>query len=78
MKTTTLDSARRGVFPPPFEPGDVLERQVESRDVVRFVRQRPAEVREGKVKKIGGKLFLDERLDRGAIRAAIRADRDAR
>ncbi len=76
---TTLDARRRGIFPPPFQPGDVLVKTEQSREAITFRIVRPADVPVAKTLRRGGFTMLDAgpaAADR--IAAVIRADRDAR
>jgi hypothetical protein len=58
QKTTILDRARRGVFPPQFKPGDVFARVVESPERITFVLQKDATVPPAKIFKDGGRTYL--------------------
>ncbi len=76
---TTLDSRRRGVFPLPFQPGDVLAKTEQSQEAITFRIVRPADVPVSKILRRGGFTMLDAApaaVER--IAAVIRADRDAR
>ena len=76
--TTTLDSERRAVLPPAFQPYDVVEEEVCGAATVTY--QRAADSiplvssRDWQGKKMGAKVALA--LD--VIASAVRADRDAR
>ena len=75
---TKLDQRRRGIFPSAFQPGDLME-ETESDDMsVRFRLIRRAEAPEVKLRKLGGRLYLPRTVNRSAIAAAVRADRDTR
>lgn len=76
--TTTLDSERRAVLPPPFQPYDVVEEEVCGAATVTYQRAVDAiplvSSRDWRGKKMGAKLALS----REVIASAVRADRDAR
>jgi hypothetical protein len=73
-----LDSRRRAVFPDRFSPGDVFieEEVADDRVVFRRISEDQAPLVE--VKPLRGLLMVQARADAAKIRAAIRADRDAR
>lgn len=73
-----LDSRRRAVFPDRFSPGDVFieEEVADDRVVFRRICENQAPLVE--VKPVNGLLMVQARADAAKIRAAIRADRDAR
>ena len=76
---TTLDSRRRGVFPPPFQPGDVLAKVGQSQEAITFQIVRPGDVPVAKTLRRGGFTMLDTvPLAPERIAAAIRAERDSR
>ncbi len=72
-----LDSRRRGVFPAPFRPGDVLVPEALDAGTVTFRVIRPADVPQVRPVKRGGYLLLPGvRASREAIASAVRAERD--
>jgi hypothetical protein len=76
---TKLDSRRRGVFPAPFQPGDILVRDVQDAERVTFRLIKPGEVECVEVTTRGGRTMLPPgRVGAEMIAAAIRAERDAR
>jgi len=76
---TTLDARRRGVFPHPFQPGDVLVKESQSGDMISFRLVKPADVPVVKLRRQAGFTMLDgAAIPPERIAAAIRADRDAR
>lgn len=76
---TTLDGRRRGVFPLPFQPGDVLVKEDQRGEVISFRLVKPAEVPVVKLRRRSGFMMLDTAsIAPDRIAAAIRADRDAR
>jgi hypothetical protein len=76
---TKLDNRLRGIFPPTFTPGDVLEREIPEPGTVIFRLLKPAEAPLVKARKWRDKLMgVKRRIDPSKIAAAIRADRDAR
>jgi hypothetical protein len=76
---TKLDSRRRGVFPSPFQPGDILVRDAQDADRVTFRLIKPGEVECVEVVTRGGRTMLPPgRAGAAMIAAAIRAERDAR
>jgi len=77
--TTTLDSRRRGIFPAPFQPGDVLVRVRQNAESITFRIVKPADVPVVKPTRRGGFLLLDAPpASPDQIAAAIRAERDSR
>jgi len=80
MKAVTkLDGRLRGIFPPTFSPGDILERVIEAPDTVTFKLLRSTEAPLVKSRKWRGKLMGSRtRIPAARIAAALRADRDAR
>ena len=76
--TTTLDSERRAVLPPTFQPYDVVEEEVCGAATVTYQRAVDAiplvSSRDWRDKKMGAKVALS----REVIASAVRADRDAR
>jgi len=77
--TTTLDARRRGIFPLPFQPGDVLVKESQSGDVISFRLVKPAEVPVVELRRKAGFTMLDTPpVPPERIAAAIRAERDAR
>jgi hypothetical protein len=80
MKTsTTLDSRRRGIFPPPFQPGDCVIKEYQDSERIVFRLLRPADVPIAKtVRKKGFTLLKATAVSTAAIAAALRAERDAR
>lgn len=76
--TTTLDSERRAVLPPAFQPYDVVEEEVCGAATVTYQRavdEIPlVSSRDWRGKKMGAKIALS----REVIASAVRADRDAR
>lgn len=76
---TKLDSRRRGVFPLPFQPGDILVRDLQDSGAITFRLVKPAEVPVTRPRVSDGGLMLPGRsASREAIAAALRAERDAR
>jgi hypothetical protein len=76
---TRLDSRRRGVFPPTFRPGDTLAVEAAGADFVTFKLQKPAQARLVQPRQRKGRWFGAEvTLDRRAMAAAVRVDRDSR
>lgn len=76
---TTLDARRRGVFPLPFQPGDVLVKENQSGEVISFRLLKPADVPVVKLRRQAGFTMLDVTpIPPELIAAAIRAERDAR
>ena len=80
MKSVTkLDTRLRGIFPPIFSPGDVLEREIAAPDTVLFRLLKPAEAPLVKSRKWRGKVMgAKRRIENSMIADAIRSDRDAR
>ena len=75
---TKPDERLWGVFPPIFNPGDLLEREVSGTDTVLFRLLKPAEAPLVKASNWRGKIMGVKRLIESAVIAsAIRADRDA-
>ncbi len=64
MKTTTLDETRRGVFPPPFKPGDTFERRVESPERMVFLLQKPRTEERREAKQVQAACLLANRLSK--------------
>ncbi len=76
---TTLDARRRGVFPLPFQPGDVLVKENQSGDIITFRLLRPAEAPMVKPRRRAGFTMLDlSPVPPERIAAAVRAERDSR
>lgn len=76
---TTLDSRRRGIFPPPFQPGDMLVKESQTGEIISFRLLKPAEVPVVKLRRQAGFTMLDiTPIPPERIAAAVRADRDAR
>lgn len=76
---TKLDSRRRGVFPAPFQPGDVMVREVQNADSVTFRLVKPAEVDVVPAVRRRGRIMLGRLVaSHDAIADAIRAERDGR
>ena len=76
---TTLDSRRRGIFPPPFQPGDTVVKEYQDGTRVVFRLLQPADVPVvGTAKKRGFTVLKAPKVPRAAIAEALRADRDAR
>jgi hypothetical protein len=74
-----LDSRRRGVFPLPFQPGDLLAKVGESSDKITFCIVKPAEVPlVGIMKKEGFSMLKTKPATAEQIASAIRADRNDR
>lgn len=78
MKTVTkLDSRRRGVFPLPFRPGDILVQDAKDADSITFRVVRPAEAPLVRPVQSGGMLMLPAKsVSRESIAQAVRAGRD--
>jgi hypothetical protein len=76
---TTLDARRRGVFPLPFQPGDVLVKENQSGEIISFRLVKPAEVPVLKLRRRAGFTMLDiTTIPPERIAAAIRAERNSR
>lgn len=76
---TKLDARRRGIFPAPFQPGDVMVPEYHDNTRVTFRLLQPADVPVAKsVKKKGMTLVKAAGVSREKIAGAIRAERDAR
>ena len=80
MKSVTkLDIRLRGIFPPIFSPGDVLEREIAAPDTVLFRLLKHADAPLVKSRKWRGKVMgVKRRVEPSRIADAIRSDRDAR
>jgi hypothetical protein len=73
-----LDNKRRASFGPTFSPGDSFVRDVQG-DTVVFRKLRPVEPPLVRARKVKGRwVGAKVELDRDAIIAAIRADRESR
>jgi hypothetical protein len=73
-----LDNKRRASFGPEFKPGDSFLREV-SGDTITFRKLRPVEPPVVRARKVNGKWMGAElKLDREAIVAAIKRDRESR
>ena len=78
-KITTLDARRRGIFPPPFQPGDSVIAEHQDSTRVTFRLLKPADVPIAKTaRKKGFTILRAPGVARAAIADALRADRDAR
>lgn len=76
---TKLDSRRRGVFPPPFQPGDVLVRDSQDAEAITFRLVEPADVPVVRpIRKNGCTMLPRRAVSREMIALALRAERDAR
>ena len=76
---TTLDARRRGIFPPPFQPGDSVIKEYQDTNRVTFRLLKPADVPVVKaVRKKGFTILRSPAVSRAVIADALRADRDAR
>jgi hypothetical protein len=76
---TTIDSRRRGIFPPPFQPGDVVITEYQDSRRITFRLIEPAEVPVVKSAfKNGVTMLRAPGSTRRSIADAVRADRDAR
>ena len=76
---TKLDARRRGVFPAPFQPGDVLVKEKQTGETISFRLLRPADVPVATSRRCGGFTMLDiAKIPAERIAAAVRADRDSR
>jgi hypothetical protein len=76
---TTLDTRRRGVFPLPFQPGDVLVKESQNGEVISFRLLKPAKVPVVKLRRQAGFTMLDiSPISPERIVSALQADRDAR
>jgi len=71
--------AAGGVFPPPFQPGDVLAKVAHSWEVITFRIVRPVDVPVAKTLRRGGFTMVDAvPVTHEHTAAAIRAERDSR
>jgi hypothetical protein len=52
----TVDAKRRAVLPPEFAPGDLLDMQLQSHDVLLVRKMKPAPMPKPKIVRRGGKL----------------------
>lgn len=79
-KLTTLDARRRGIFPPPFQPGDSVITEYQDSTRVTFRLLKPADVPVAKTarSKKGFTILRAPGVPRATIADALRADRDAR
>lgn len=76
---TKLDARRRGIFPPPFQPGDTVVKEYQGGDRVTFRLLKPADVPVVESVSRRGLTFLKvPPVSRSTIAAAVRAGRDAR
>jgi len=76
---TELDARRRGVFPPPFRPGDILVRESQDSGTITFRLVRRSEVPVVRPIGVAGSSMLPAgSASREAIANAIRAERDSR
>lgn len=78
---TKLDGRRRGIFPSPFQPGDIVVREYLDSNRVTFRLLKPADVPVVKSLRKKGYAILKVKppaISRVAIAEALRAERDAR
>ncbi len=75
---TKLDARRRGIFPLPFQPGDILVKETHDAESVTFRLVKPANVPVVNAVEVDGRWMLPPGGSRELIASAIRADRDGR
>jgi hypothetical protein len=75
---TKLDPWRRGIFPSPFQPGDVFTSEIIDSETIAFRLVKSPEAPVVRPERINGRLMLPTRTPGEVIAAAIRAERDGR